>query len=261
MSSDNGGNEEKGGDSSDAPAESKEAEMRHSELQAFIQESQSRWHQYDRDQASKSRWEKGTAIAVWLYTLLTLAIVRLSGQQFIVIQDQERAQLRPYVIANVETVTPFEVGKPVGLTIKYQNVGNTPVYQGRGIPYQGQPEGEFFFFTNENAVKRYPPACASSEAGETIGKEATYTINSSFSANKSQADLIMAGPARIIFISRYCYSDIFKEVNWVDTCVYWAEKNGSVEAQRCNEYYNQSVSNASPITNSSWWPDWLQDFF
>ena len=260
MSLNNGRQNKNHGNGSDTPANNQVSDTGRTELQAFIQESQRRWQQYERDQTSKSKWEKATTFGVWLYTLMTLPIVYFAGQQFIVVQDQGRAQLRPYVVPEIENITPIVEGQPVVINVKYKNIGSTPVYQGRLTAYGGS-DGKPFFITTDDENRRDPPACDTSIMGATVGKEVLYKPASHFSINKDQISLIMAGTARLVYLSRYCYSDIFREVNWVDTCIYWKEEGGSIQPQRCNERYNQSVSNAGPIASSGWWPIWMPSIF
>ena len=139
-----------------------------------------------------------------------------------------------------------EEGKRLTIGLNYKNIGNTPVYDGKLYP--------IFTMTPDKVIHEAIPTCVRYDpttAAPTFGKERPYSFPSAQVFTKEQISSINAGTATLVFIGRYCYTDIFGETNWTDACLYWKLHDGEITARYCDSF-NQAVSNASAEFSSGW---------
>jgi len=215
-------------------------------FKTFVEEYKRNNAEADRQTRAKTKWDKTVAVGVCIYTIITLGIFWIGWRQFSIADDQERAQLRPYVMVELSDIGAPEEGKPLTIGLNYKNIGNTPVYGGALYP--------IFTMTPDSLIHVDIPTCLNydpSTAASTFGKERSYSVPSEMIFTKEQISSIYTGTNALIFIGRYCYSDIFGETNWTDACLYWKLHDGEINARYCDRF-NQAVSNSSPGSFSAW---------
>jgi hypothetical protein len=246
MSSDEGGQEQNKRNTADQRTTPIEPDAWLVEFKAFVEEYKRNNAEAERQSRTKTKWDKTVAVGVCIYTVITLGIFWIGWRQFSIADDQERAQLRPYVLAEFNPIDLPQEGKPLMIGLNYKNIGNTPVYDGKLYP--------LFTMTPDDVIHETIPTCLRYDpatAAPTFGKERSYSFPSEQVFTKEQINSINTGTNVLVFIGRYCYSDIFGETNWTDTCLYWKMEDGEIKARYCNSL-NQAVSNSSPGFLGAW---------
>jgi len=217
-------------------------------FKAFVEEYKRNNAEAERQSRAKTKWDKTVAVGVCIYTVITLGIFWIGWRQFSISDDQERAQLRPYVLVEFSHIAIPEEGKPLMIGLNYKNIGNTPVYDGTLYTiFTMTPDS--FIHVDIPICLRYDPATAA----PTFGKERSYSLPSELVFTKEQISSINTGTNTLVFIGRYCYSDIFGETNWTDACLYWEIADGEIKASYCDSF-NQAVSNSAPGFFGAWRP-------
>jgi hypothetical protein len=220
-------------------------------FKAFVEEYKRNSAEEKRQSQAKMKWDKTVAVGVCIYTAITLGIFWIGWQQFSIADDQERAQLRPYVMAEFNRIDIPEEGKRLMIGLNFENIGNTPVYDGKLYP--------IFTMTADKLIHENIPTCRGYDpatAGPTFGKERSYSFPSELVFTKEQISAINTGTNTLVFIGRYCYSDIFGETNWTDACLYWKMKDREIKASYCDSF-NQAVSNSTRRGFLDAWQGWL----
>jgi hypothetical protein len=188
---------------------------------------------------------KRTAWATVAIFVANVVFAFFAYEQWETSREFAHAQLRPYVVIRATDMTLPSSGEKMHVTLSLENVGNTPVYDGKLY--------ETFEMSDNDRINQKPDRCNLTPPGEppgaVFGKTLSFPIDAGAVTTKQQVDLIHASAAKMIFVARYCYSDIFREVNWTDLCIYWHASEDKVTADYCASY-NSAVSGYRAVTPS-----------
>jgi hypothetical protein len=146
--------------------------------------------------------------------------LRVARDNIAVTRDQERRQLRAYVVVNtVSGMENFQINGRLKSAIVFENVGQTPVYDGKWLAGLNVRSYLPAIPNIECAAIAKSPQGFVSFFGKTSNPEKSAPENEPLT--EPVINEINAGISTIYFIGRFCYQDIFRDQHWTDFCVMW----------------------------------------
>jgi hypothetical protein len=149
-----------------------------------------------------------------------------------VASDTQKKGQRAYVVVKeTEPIQTLAVGERVHIFSRFENLGQTPVYEARwrsGLDILPYP----------TVVKNMSPGCdvimqSPDETRAYFGKEQSFDKLRDAPLTQPEIDAVMAGRSAIYFIGRVCYSDIFKYSHHTDFCLRWRWTDNAVVGEFC----------------------------
>lgn len=167
-----------------------------------------------------SRWSRlgrwlSVPLATWLAANLLAGTLLIQAWQLWVIRDQEKRQLRAYVIAGITKPLTLAPEKPVTAYLLAQNVGQTPVkdLSVRATIFTGALESVYHSLPSDD---RLPVI----QARAFFGKD--YDLKITSLENLKQTVIDQVGKSVfIVFVGVMTYKDVFDKVHHTQFCRYW----------------------------------------
>jgi hypothetical protein len=193
-------------------------------LHSLVEEYKSKNEKQHAANLTKNRWDRWTTAGVWLYTVLTAAIMVVGVRQFVTTRSQTKYQLRGYIY--VDPSIDFEVGRLPLYKISVVDGGQTPITHINGTLHvhfapaaevdkpSGPPPGyasdrESLSAEGDFAYQKKTFDYSLPIKGDTVVDQATYD------------SLFVSRKVSLYLWGRVDFLDVFRDKHWLTYCYFY----------------------------------------